>query len=175
MTRADLRLADFAHLRGPDRRVGIERERGIFIVEGELALRALLASDHAVRAVLVDQRRLKALGPLLEDVDAPVYAARAAVVEEAHRFRLPPRCASRRRAARVPSRRRRSPPEHGACSSSKASTTTRTSARLYRNAAAFGVDGVVLDPTTADPLYRRVVRVSLGHVLAVPTRSRRAE
>ena len=39
---------------------------------------------------------------------------------------------------------------------------------LFRNAAAFGVDGVVLDPTAADPLYRRATRVSLGHVLRVP-------
>jgi tRNA G18 (ribose-2'-O)-methylase SpoU len=39
---------------------------------------------------------------------------------------------------------------------------------LFRNAAAFGVDAVLLDPTTADPLYRRSVRVSLGHVLHVP-------
>jgi len=40
---------------------------------------------------------------------------------------------------------------------------------LYRNAAGFGVAGVVLDPRCADPFYRRSVRVSLGHVLAVPT------
>lgn len=39
---------------------------------------------------------------------------------------------------------------------------------LFRNAAAFGIDAVLLDPTTADPLYRRSVRVSLGHVLHVP-------
>ena len=39
---------------------------------------------------------------------------------------------------------------------------------LFRNAAGFGIDGVVLDPTTADPLYRRSVRVSMGHVLGVP-------
>jgi tRNA G18 (ribose-2'-O)-methylase SpoU len=39
---------------------------------------------------------------------------------------------------------------------------------LFRNAAAFGVDAVVLDPTTSDPLYRRSTRVSLGHVLRVP-------
>ena len=39
---------------------------------------------------------------------------------------------------------------------------------LFRNAAAFGVGAVLLDPTTADPLYRRSVRVSLGHVLHVP-------
>ena len=39
---------------------------------------------------------------------------------------------------------------------------------LFRNAAAFGAGAVLLDPTTADPLYRRSVRVSLGHVLRVP-------
>ena len=39
---------------------------------------------------------------------------------------------------------------------------------LFRNAAAFGVGAVLLDPTTADPLYRRCVRVSLGHVMRVP-------
>ena len=39
---------------------------------------------------------------------------------------------------------------------------------LFRNAAAFGIEAVVLDPTCADPLYRRSVRVSMGHVLRVP-------
>lgn len=39
---------------------------------------------------------------------------------------------------------------------------------LFRNAAAFGAGAVLLDPTCCDPLYRRSVRVSLGHVLAVP-------
>ena len=39
---------------------------------------------------------------------------------------------------------------------------------LFRNAAAFGVDALLLDPSSADPLYRRSVRVSMGHVLDVP-------
>src|SRR6185437_17165576 len=39
---------------------------------------------------------------------------------------------------------------------------------LFRNAAAFGIEAVLLDPQTADPLYRRSVRVSMGHVLRVP-------
>ena len=39
---------------------------------------------------------------------------------------------------------------------------------LFRNAAAFGVDAVVLSPTCHDPLYRKAVRVSIGHVLRVP-------
>lgn len=39
---------------------------------------------------------------------------------------------------------------------------------LFRNAAAFGVGAVILDRSSADPLYRRSVRVSLGHVLRIP-------
>jgi len=39
---------------------------------------------------------------------------------------------------------------------------------VFRNAAAFGVGAVLLDPSCADPLYRRSIRVSMGHVLRVP-------
>ncbi|MBV9822295.1 MAG: RNA methyltransferase, partial [Actinobacteria bacterium] len=38
---------------------------------------------------------------------------------------------------------------------------------VFRNCAAFGVDAVLLDPRCADPLYRRSVRVSMGHVFGV--------
>ena len=39
---------------------------------------------------------------------------------------------------------------------------------LFRNAAALGVDGVLLGAGCADPLYRRSVRVSMGTVFQVP-------
>jgi tRNA G18 (ribose-2'-O)-methylase SpoU len=39
---------------------------------------------------------------------------------------------------------------------------------LFRNAAAFGVGAVLLSPSSVDPLYRRAIRVSMGHVLRVP-------
>ena len=39
---------------------------------------------------------------------------------------------------------------------------------LTRCAAGLGVDAVLVDPTTCDPLYRRAVRVSMGEVFAVP-------
>lgn len=39
---------------------------------------------------------------------------------------------------------------------------------LFRNAAAFGVDAVILSPRCHDPLYRKCVRVSIGHVLSTP-------
>ena len=39
---------------------------------------------------------------------------------------------------------------------------------IFRGAAALGMDGVLLSPSCADPLYRRSVRVSMGEVFAVP-------
>jgi tRNA G18 (ribose-2'-O)-methylase SpoU len=39
---------------------------------------------------------------------------------------------------------------------------------VFRTAAAFAVDGVVLDPAAGDPLYRKAVRTSMGAVLRVP-------
>lgn len=39
---------------------------------------------------------------------------------------------------------------------------------LMRNAAAFGIDVVLLDDTCCDPLYRKAIRVSVGGVFEVP-------
>jgi tRNA G18 (ribose-2'-O)-methylase SpoU len=39
---------------------------------------------------------------------------------------------------------------------------------VFRNAAAFGVDAVVLSSACADPLYRKAVRTSMGATLRVP-------
>ncbi|MBC6794503.1 RNA methyltransferase [Corynebacterium sp. LK28] len=39
---------------------------------------------------------------------------------------------------------------------------------IFRNAAGLGVDAVLFGAATADPLYRRSVRVSMGHVLRLP-------
>ncbi len=39
---------------------------------------------------------------------------------------------------------------------------------IFRNAAAFGADAVILDSDCCDPLYRKAIRVSVGGVLQVP-------
>lgn len=39
---------------------------------------------------------------------------------------------------------------------------------LFRNAAAFGVDAVILDSACCDPLYRKAIRVSVGAALITP-------
>src|SRR5689334_18137327 len=39
---------------------------------------------------------------------------------------------------------------------------------IFRNAAAFGVAGVLLSEGCADPLYRKTIRVSMGGTLSTP-------
>lgn len=39
---------------------------------------------------------------------------------------------------------------------------------VFRNAAAFGADGVLLGPTACDPLYRKAIRTSMAATLRVP-------
>ena len=39
---------------------------------------------------------------------------------------------------------------------------------IFRNAAAFGADAVILDSDCCDPLYRKAIRVSVGATLTVP-------
>jgi tRNA G18 (ribose-2'-O)-methylase SpoU len=39
---------------------------------------------------------------------------------------------------------------------------------IIRSAAALGIDGLLLDPTCCDPLYRRTIRVSMGEVFGLP-------
>ena len=49
----DPRLEDYRHLREPSRRMAVERNRGIFTLEGALSVEALLASSYVMRSVLV--------------------------------------------------------------------------------------------------------------------------
>ncbi len=163
---ADPRLADYAHLRAPSTRMRLERERGIFTVEGWLSVEALLASPYPVRSVLVTTEQAPRAAALVPD-GVPAYAIPAESVVEvtgvdfhrgvlavASRPALPSVAEVVAGAARV--------------LVLEGVNDHENVGSLFRNAAAFGVGGVVLDPTTADPLYRRATRVSLGHVLRVP-------
>lgn len=47
-------------------------------------------------------------------------------------------------------------------------TDTTNIGAIFRSAAALGIDGVLLTPTSCDPLNRRAIRVSMGTVFLVP-------
>ncbi len=168
---ADDRVGDFVGLNDPELRRIRERsggaEGGFFVAEGDLVIRQLLASTYRLRCLLLTPLRLAALAPELERVDVPVYVAAPGVVNAVSGFHL-------HRGALASADRGRLPPMPEVAGAADLLVVTESIndhenlGSLFRNAAAFGVGGVVLDPTSADPLYRRSVRVSMGHVLRLP-------
>ncbi|MGI9023787.1 MAG: TrmH family RNA methyltransferase [Acidimicrobiales bacterium] len=170
---ADERVADFAGLSDPDARrrresASPDGNPGFFVVEGPLVVRRLLCSTYRVRSLLVTDRGLRALDPDLGGLGAaPVYLAEQSVVDAIGGFNF-------HRGALASADRRPLPDLTAVAGTAdllvliEGVNDHENLGALFRNAAAFGADAVVLDPTTADPLYRRSTRVSVGHVLDMP-------
>ena len=163
----DPRIADFLALNDPERRREVERDGDFFVAEGTLVIRHLLQSRYPVRAVLATAQGLAALDDVLAGVEAPVYAVSQALMTSIAGFRF-------HRGALASAGRRPQPDlatvvaGAGLVLMIEGVTDNENLGALFRNAAAFGVAGVVLDAGSADPLYRRSVRVSMGHVLRLP-------
>jgi tRNA G18 (ribose-2'-O)-methylase SpoU len=159
-------LDDYRALNDPERRRQVERRGGYFVVEGLLALEALLGSRYPVRSVLVTERRAERVRALVGD-RAPLLVRSHAEVADVAGFDVH---------RGVLAAADRLPPAGVAEAVGTSALVLVTEGlgdhenlgALFRNAAALGAGAVLLDPTTADPLYRRSVRVSLGHVLRVP-------
>jgi tRNA G18 (ribose-2'-O)-methylase SpoU len=165
----DPRLADFRDLVSGDRPAGRPRGTGPVIVEGVPAVQRLLASPYRVRAVLGVPGRLAALD-VPEGV--PAFEADKWLLSEVIGFRLtrgvlasadrrPPEDLDRLLAGPDPAAPRR-------LAVLEALNDAENLGSIARSAVALGVDGLLLDPRCADPLYRRSVRVSMGNVLALP-------
>ena len=177
---ADPRLDSYRDLNHPVKRPDLDAEHPIFIVEGKLTVERLLTSSYRIRSLLVDDHHLASSGDLVTATRArgvPVYVGSRALVAETVGFDLhrgAVAAAERPRplsAARVLSEAVRV--SLGADSIPLVAILEGVNdheniGALFRNAAAFGVTGVLLDPTSADPLYRRSIRVSVGHVLHMP-------
>jgi tRNA G18 (ribose-2'-O)-methylase SpoU len=163
----DPRIADYVALSDPELRRGVERAHGFFVAEGPLVIRKLLTTNHRVRSVLVIPRQRAALADVLDRLDAPVYVVEPAVMERTVGFDL------HRGAVAAVERYPLPTIERVLEGASRIAILERVNdhenlGALFRNAAAFGFDAVLLCPQCSDPLYRRTVRVSIGHVLTVP-------
>ena len=163
----DPRVDDFRDLNSVDRRPDLPTGKGLVIAEGVLVAQRMLASRFAPHAFLGTERRLGELAVDLTGVGVPFYRASAEVMAQVVGFHL-------NRGVLGAARRA---PE---LSVPQVLAGARTVAVLegvndhenlgsiFRNAAGLGVDAVVFGAGCADPLYRRAVRVSMGHALLVP-------
>ncbi|WP_026343783.1 RNA methyltransferase [Nocardia sp. BMG111209] len=163
----DPRVADFRDLSAADRRPDRPGGRGLVLAEGVVVVQRMLTSRFAPFALFGVERRYEQLAGDLAGVDVPYYRASAEVMAEVVGFHL-------NRGVLAAARRPAEPDP------ARLLATARTVAVLegvndhenigsiFRNAAGLGADAILFGDRCADPLYRRAVRVSMGHVLRVP-------
>lgn len=162
----DPRLADYRDLRDVTLRKSLEAEHGLFVAEGEKVIRRALRAGYRPRSALMAPRWVDSLSDVLVDVDAPVYVADESVVEAVSGFHV-------HRGALASFERTALPSVPDVLDGARrvlvledVNDHTNVGA-IFRNAAAFGIDAVLLSPRCADPLYRRSIKVAMGAVFAV--------
>jgi tRNA G18 (ribose-2'-O)-methylase SpoU len=164
---ADERLADYRALRDPERRMREGADGGFLIVEGMSSIKTLLHSGRTIRSLLFTSVEHARIGAALAGVAAPVYVTTRPVLHALTGFDV-------HRGALASAQRWTLPEASGLLADARrivlceAITDNTNLGTVFRSAAAFGYDAVLLDDPTVDPLARRSVRVSAGHTLTVP-------
>ena len=147
-----------------------------FVAEGEVVVRVLAArSLYRMRSLLLESRRVDAMRDVIEaaadDVDAivvPQSVMDAVVGFHIHRGIL---ALGERGDAMHPEtllREATAAPGPAVIIGLVGLTNHDNVGGIFRNAAAFGARGVLLDGATCSPLYRKAIRVSVGAALVVP-------
>lgn len=163
----DDRLADYRALTDVDLRTKLEPPHGLFIAEGELVIRRAVRAGYRLRSVLLAPEWIERMQGLLDETGGPVYVAGYDVLRELTGFHV-------HRGALASFHRKPLPTVADVTGGARRlvvleDVVSHTNlGALFRCAAALGMDGVVLSPSCADPLYRRAVRVSMGQVFALP-------
>jgi tRNA G18 (ribose-2'-O)-methylase SpoU len=163
----DARLDNFRDLNSIDRRPDLPTGKGLVIAEGVLVVQRMLASRFAPLAFLGTDRRLDELKADLVGCAAPYYRVSAEVMARVVGFHL-------NRGVLAAARRVAEPSVAEAIDGARTIVVLEgvndheNLGAIFRNAAGLNVDAVVFGSGCADPLYRRAVRVSMGHALLVP-------
>ncbi len=171
---SDPRVDPYRSLRDPDL-VRAGEGAGWFIGEQALVIERMLARTGTAVSILASERMAERAVDLVRqgsDRDVPILVASDEVIEsivgfDLHRGllalgRRPEDGLARIEAALADQSR---PVALLACEEIR---NIDNIGLLFRNAAAFAVEGVLLSPGCHDPLYRKSLRVSIGHALDIP-------
>jgi tRNA G18 (ribose-2'-O)-methylase SpoU len=163
---ADPRLADYRRLSDAE----LLRAHQLFVAEGRLLVERVIADPaFNLKSVLLSEASHRALQPSLARLAAatPIYVIALEHFLPLTGFNIHRGCLAlvERPAARA------------AVALAQAARTlvvlegvanADNVGGVFRNAAAFQVDGVLLSPACCDPLYRKAVRTSMAATLQVP-------
>jgi tRNA G18 (ribose-2'-O)-methylase SpoU len=160
-------LADYARLTDVALRRVSEPEGGLYIAESSKVIERALRAGHVPRSVLMTERWLADVEPLVAHLDGEIFVGDAALLETLTGYHL-------HRGALAAMHRPELPSVESLLDGARRVVVledivdhTNVGA-IFRAVAGLGADAVLVTPRCADPLYRRSVRVSMGTVLQVP-------
>jgi tRNA G18 (ribose-2'-O)-methylase SpoU len=141
-----------------------------FVAEGEVVVRVLaFESPYPIRSLFLEERRVDAMRDVIDHVspDVPAYVVPQNVMDAVVGFHI------HRGVLAIGERGDAVHPEAllygaGVVVGLVGLANHDNVGGIFRNAAAFGARGVLIDAATCDPLYRKAVRVSVGGALVVP-------
>lgn len=161
----DPRLEDYRNVPDPE----LIRRGGIFIAEGRLVVRRLLTdSPLATRSVMVTEPARESLADVVATrPNLPVYLVPPAVMNGITGFNIHRGCLA------IGERAPEASWQEIVAGAGVIVVLERVAnadnvGGVFRNAAAFGAAGVLLDSVSTDPLYRKAIRTSMGAALVVP-------
>jgi tRNA G18 (ribose-2'-O)-methylase SpoU len=152
------------------RDAALVRERDLFVAEGRLVVERLLEEGRfAIQSILLNEAAFRAVEPALSALpaDVPVYVCAAGDFPGITGYDVHRGCLAL--AARPASSSLDVLLQHARTVVVLDGVTNADNVgAVFRNAAAFGVDAVLLDASSCDPLYRKAIRTSMAATLRVP-------
>lgn len=139
---------------------------GVFVAEGDVVVARALSAGYRLRSVLVDATRRAPL-PHGLPAGATVYAAAPPVLQRITGLGV-------HRGILASFDRRPVPPAGEVLAGARRALVLERISNptnlgvILRTARGLGVHAALLDPTSTDPLYRRVSRVAMGEGYALP-------
>jgi tRNA G18 (ribose-2'-O)-methylase SpoU len=154
------------------RRQHQHREEGFFVAEGEKVVRRLLESKLGVVSVLLPEKWLRELGPLLQarPEDIQVFVAEKVLLETLTGFSMYQGLLAVGKVPALPTLAEmvtRSPQPRLLAAADGLSSAENLGA-LVRNCAAFGAQALIVGETCSSPFLRRAVRSSMGTIFQMP-------
>jgi tRNA G18 (ribose-2'-O)-methylase SpoU len=165
----DPRVAPYLDIRERD----LAGRQGRFVAEGKVVLNVLFSARRfEAESVLVLESRLPGLAATLAlaPADMPVYIASGPVMDTIAGFHIHRGVLAigRKRPPQAPEDLLDELPERALVVVLVGIANHDNVGAIFRNAAAFGADAVILDASSCDPLYRKAIRVSVGAVFKLP-------
>ena len=161
----DQRIAAYRNVPDPD----LLLQDGLFVAEGRLVVRRLIEGQRfLVRSVMVNDAALVALRDLLTTHDQlPVYVVSQAVINGITGVNIHRGCLAIGERPHPREWREVTKAARRVVALERIANADNVGA-VFRNAAGFGVDAVLLERTCTDPLYRKAIRTSMGAALSMP-------